>query len=63
MGSSTKKMRLSMARLEMFAAAAPTCPKCESPMTPRSAKRGAGVEYRFWGCVAFPACLGIRPRR
>jgi ssDNA-binding Zn-finger/Zn-ribbon topoisomerase 1 len=56
-------MRHSFARLEMFVAAAPTCPKCASPMTPRTAKRAAGVEFRFWGCVAFPSCLGTRVRR
>jgi ssDNA-binding Zn-finger/Zn-ribbon topoisomerase 1 len=63
MGSSTKRMRLALARPEMFAAAAPICPKCNKPMTPRMAKRGPGVEHRFWGCVAFPACLGTRVRR
>jgi len=46
----------------MFAAAAPTCPKCTKAMTVRVAKRAEG-EYKFWGCVAFPACLGTRPRR
>ena len=56
-------MRLALSRPEMFAAAAPNCPKCARPMTPRSAKRADEGEYRFWGCVAFPACLGIRPLR
>jgi restriction system protein len=56
-------MRLVVSRMEMFIAAAPTCPKCSKPMTPRTAKRAPGIEYKFWGCVAFPACLGTRPKR
>ncbi len=63
MGSSTTKMRLAVSRLEMFVAAAPTCPKCSKPMTPRTAKLAAGVYHKFWGCVAFPACLGTRTMR
>ena len=46
----------------MFSAAAPACPKCAAPMALRTAKRTEG-EYRFWGCVAFPACLGHLPLR
>ena len=61
MGSSTRKMRLAVSRLEMFVGSAPSCPKCSKPMTPRTAKLAAGVTHQFWGCVAFPACLGTRP--
>lgn len=63
MGSTTRRMRLALSRPEMFAAAAPNCPKCARPMTARTAKRAAEGEYRFWGCIAFPACLGTRPLR
>jgi restriction system protein len=61
MGSSTRKMRLAVSRLEMFAGSAPSCPKCSKPMTPRTAKLAGGAQYQFWGCIAFPACLGTRP--
>ena len=63
MGSSTRRMRVAVTRLEMFAAAAPTCPKCSKPMTPRTAKLAAGVQHKFWGCLGFPACLGTRPMK
>jgi ssDNA-binding Zn-finger/Zn-ribbon topoisomerase 1 len=56
-------MRIALSRPEMFAAAAPICPKCSKAMTPRAAKQAAGGEYRFWGCVAFPGCLGTRPMK
>ena len=63
MGSSTKKMRQILSYPEMFAAAAPACPKCSKPMMPRSATHPNGDSYAFWGCVAFPKCLGTRPMR
>jgi len=63
MGSSTRKMRETLAYPEMFAAAAPVCPKCAKAMTPRSATRPEGDRYLFWGCVAFPKCLGTRTLR
>ena len=63
MGSSTRKMRQTLAYPEMFAAAAPACPKCAKPMTPRSTTRPGGERYMFWGCVAFPGCLGNRPMK
>lgn len=63
MGSSTRKMRQVLSYPEMFAAAAPACPKCAKPMTPRSATRPGGDRYMFWGCIAFPGCLGNRPMR
>jgi len=63
MGSSTKKMRQVLSFPEMFAAAAPVCPKCTKPMTPRSATRPGGDRHMFWGCMAFPKCLGTRTLR
>ncbi len=35
----------------------PTCPRCGRRMVPRRSRR-----ERYWGCPAFPRCLGIRPR-
>lgn len=63
MDSSPKKLRQVLSQFEVFAAAAPACPKCNKPMTPRTAKRSGDGLYGFWGCVAFPACLGHRPLR
>ena len=63
MDRSTKTMRQAMSQHEVFSAAAPNCPKCQKPMTPRTAKRSGDGLYGFWGCVAFPACLGNRPLR
>ncbi|WP_422011200.1 restriction endonuclease [Roseateles sp.] len=40
--------------------AEPSCPLCGKGMTLRSAKRGAQVGNRFWGCSAFPSCRGTR---
>jgi ssDNA-binding Zn-finger/Zn-ribbon topoisomerase 1 len=48
-------------RLETFAAAAPTCPKCAAPMVLRTAMRTQSGDCRFWGCAGFPGCLGNRP--
>jgi restriction system protein len=56
-------MRQILSYPEMFAAAAPACPKCTKPMMPRSATHPGGDRYVFWGCVAFPKCLGTRPMR
>jgi restriction system protein len=44
-----------------FAPAVPSCPKCAAPMALRTAKRTVNGDYRFWGCVAFPVCLGNLP--
>jgi restriction system protein len=35
---------------------APTCPKCQSPMVMRTAKKGSNVGGSFWGCSQFPRC-------
>jgi restriction system protein len=40
-------------------AQAPRCPKCGGEMILRTAKSGANVGNRFWGCSAYPACKGI----
>ncbi|HLC79491.1 MAG TPA: topoisomerase DNA-binding C4 zinc finger domain-containing protein [archaeon] len=37
------------------AAKAPMCPQCGLAMVVRQGKWGS-----FWGCMAFPACDGIR---
>lgn len=63
MASMKRRARSPAPRLEMFAAAAPMCPKCAGPMTPRTAKRPGAEPHAFWGCAAFPACLGTRPLR
>lgn len=61
MQSHRTRTRAPASRPEMFAAAAPSCPKCAAPMALRTAKRTANGDYRFWGCVAFPVCLGNLP--
>lgn len=38
----------------------PTCPRCQSPMTQRTAKRGAHAGQQFWGCTTYPKCKGTR---
>jgi hypothetical protein len=39
-------------------AAAPTCPKCGSPMVRRRVKSGSRAGLVFWGCSAYPKCRG-----
>jgi restriction system protein len=39
---------------------APMCPVCSRSMVERTARKGANVGSRFWGCPAFPACRGRR---
>lgn len=34
------------------------CPKCESEMLLRTAKRGANAGRQFWGCPNYPRCDG-----
>ncbi len=41
--------------------AAPTCPKCGSPMALRTARRGANAGQQFWGCTNYPSCRTIVP--
>lgn len=38
----------------------PACPKCGSAMVQRVAQKGSQAGNRFWGCMRFPACRGIR---
>lgn len=42
-------------------AVAPLCPRCESPMVIRIARRGANAGEQFWGCSTYPKCQGTRP--
>ena len=39
---------------------APDCPRCQSRMVKRTARRGAQVGKVFWGCPRYPECKGIR---
>lgn len=39
----------------------PLCPKCDSKMALRVARRGDHAGDRFWGCSRYPACRGTRP--
>jgi len=43
------------------AAAAPSCPQCNSPMVLRTARKGAQAGNSFWGCSTYPVCRGTRP--
>jgi restriction system protein len=36
--------------------ATPACPRCNEPMVPRVAKRGANLGSEFWGCRRYPKC-------
>jgi restriction system protein len=37
----------------------PSCPRCNSAMILRTAKKGANAGGNFWGCSRYPACKGI----
>lgn len=37
-------------------ASTPACPRCQEPMVPRVAKRGANLGSEFWGCRRYPKC-------
>jgi len=39
----------------------PDCPRCNSDMVLREARRGANAGQKFWGCSNFPTCRGTRP--
>ena len=43
------------------AAAAPSCPQCNSTMILRTARKGTQVGSSFWGCPKYPGCRGTRP--
>jgi restriction system protein len=38
----------------------PTCPLCSGPMVRRMARRGANAGGEYWGCTAYPTCMGTR---
>jgi restriction system protein len=38
----------------------PDCPRCGAEMVMRTARGGANVGERFWGCRNYPACRGTR---
>lgn len=40
---------------------APACPACGKGMVLRIARKGARAGSRFWGCAAYPECMGTRP--
>lgn len=37
------------------------CPKCESEMVLRTAKKGTGAGRQFWGCSTYPKCRFTMP--
>ena len=39
----------------------PTCPRCNTPMVMREARRGPHAGEKFWGCPNYPKCRGTRP--
>lgn len=39
---------------------APMCPRCGKPMVPRMARKGSQAGQAFWGCSAYPDCMGTR---
>lgn len=38
----------------------PSCPKCESEMVRRTARKGPSAGQDFWGCRNYPECRGTR---
>ncbi|XAM00540.1 restriction endonuclease [Phycisphaeraceae bacterium D3-23] len=38
----------------------PACPRCQSPMTRRTARKGPTAGQQFWGCTTYPKCKGTR---
>lgn len=43
------------------AVSVPRCPRCDSPMVLRTARRGPLSGTQFWGCSTYPTCGGTRP--
>jgi restriction system protein len=37
----------------------PSCPRCGSPMTLRTAKHGTRAGCKFWVCPSYPKCRGL----
>ena len=40
---------------------APCCPVCERPMKQKKASSTSTIGHVYWGCSAYPRCLGTRP--
>jgi restriction system protein len=38
----------------------PNCPRCNTPMIMREARRGPNLGEKFWGCVNYPKCRGTQ---
>ncbi|ABA56523.1 MULTISPECIES: restriction endonuclease [Nitrosococcus] len=38
----------------------PNCPLCGKSMVLRKARKGRNAGKKFWGCIAFPQCRGVR---
>lgn len=38
----------------------PSCPICARTMVERTARRGASIGSKFWGCPSYPGCRGTR---
>ena len=38
----------------------PACPVCQSRMVLRQARQGKNAGRKFWGCVRYPDCRGLR---
>jgi hypothetical protein len=39
------------------------CPKCDSAMVIKVARKGKNAGSRFWGCARWPECDGTRERK
>lgn len=37
------------------------CPRCESEMVPRTARKGKEIGQQFWGCSSYPRCRFTLP--
>jgi restriction system protein len=48
------------ARLEDHESGMPCCPVCERPMMKRKARGSSTIGAVYWGCAAYPRCLGTR---
>ena len=41
----------------------PACPECSQPMVKRIARKGPRANQPFWGCSAYPKCIGTMSDR
>lgn len=53
--------RFDPAALEILQETRKLCPKCESEMVLRTARRGPGAGKEFWGCSGYPRCRFTMP--